>query len=94
MVCSIKDAWLCQDCFLVTVDPNCDLCGKPTIPHPEAADSEGPSYCIDCAGEVIRESAIVLTWKDDQYIQCDDGMLITVCQGCEMSRVAEMQEDS
>jgi hypothetical protein len=92
MTCSIEEARLCRECYLVTVDAECDLCRKPTIRHPEADEVDRLQYCIDCGDEVLREKAVVRTWKDDAYGQCD-GMLITVCRGCEMDRDDEMEED-
>lgn len=93
MCCKIDNAKLCQECCLVTVDDECDLCEAATIRHPEADEIDRQQYCIDCAEEISRDQAIVRTWKDDPYEQCDDGMLITVCRRCEDIRQAELWSD-
>lgn len=93
MCCKIDDARLCEECMLVTVDKECDLCEAKTIRHPEADELDRQQYCVDCAGEITREEAIVRTWKDDPFEQCEDGMLITVCQGCEQIRQDELFGD-
>ena len=89
MCCKIEDARLCKECHLVTVNENCDLCGKITVRHPESDDVH-QHYCLDCAEEITREQAVVRTWKDDAYGQLECGMLITVCEACEHARVAEI----
>lgn len=89
MTCEIKDARLCRNCSVVTVDQQCDLCAKRTVPHPESASPDQVQYCCDCGGEFTADDVIVRTFKDDPYCQCEDGMLITVCRKCEVLRIKE-----
>jgi hypothetical protein len=93
MTCSIENARLCSDCNLVTVDEECDLCGAATVRHPEADEVDRDQYCVDCGEQITRDAAIVRTWRDDPYLQCEDGMLITVCGECQRRHIEEMTED-
>ncbi len=87
MECS--EARICTECNIVVSDLNCPLCDHATIQHPERNDD---SYCCECAGPFTNRDLVVLSWKDDPYMQCDDGMLITICRPCETKRELEYAE--
>ena len=92
MVSAVTDARICHHCKLVTVDQSCDLCGRKTRVHREAKKPEPVQYCVDCGGEFTPSEVVVLTFRDDPYLQCEDGMLITICQPCGQKRREESDE--
>lgn len=77
----INFARICRDCDnLVTTMPNCPLCDKPTVPHPDRNEKE--SWCQGCAGGLFAASTMhLVTWNENPYVQ-DDGDLYLLCPEC------------